>query len=372
MNHIHIDHSSDGDPPVATLTEPRRVLVVEDDEGMRKILRRTFQDAYEVHEAVDGEDGLARARELSPDVVISDQRMPRMDGVELLTRLKTELPRSVRVLVTGYDDYGPVVDALNAAGVHHYFEKPFHTADVRAVVDTMMRNLELEAERDALLAKLQASVEDLETSNAQLKVKETELNQTVESRTHELRESNDELREANLKLREMAVRDGLTGLFNHRTLVEHLDLEIARSQRYGRRFCLLFIDLDDFKGVNDQHGHQAGDAVLVGLSKLLRPGAEGMRRSDFVARYGGEEFCLMLPETPSEGGSVKAERLRKLVEQHDWSGEREGLDLKVTISVGVASFPDNADSADKLLGAADAALYEAKRGGKNQVVVAAR
>jgi len=352
------------------LRTQRSILVVEDDEGMRKVLHRAFQDHYVIHEAADGEEGLAVARRERPAVIITDQRMPRMDGVELLTHLKDELPHSVRILVTGYDDYGPVVDALNAAGVHHYFEKPFHTSDVRAVVDTMVRNLELEAERDALLARLQASVQELESSNARLKVKEAELSQTVDERTGALRESNNELREANLRLRELAVRDGLTGLFNHRTLVEHLDLEIARSKRYGRRFCLLFLDLDNFKAINDRLGHQAGDAVLVGLAELLRPGPEGMRRSDFVARYGGEEFCMILPETPLEGGGIKAERVRSAVEQNDWSGAHSALAGEVTVSIGVASYPEHGEEVDKLLAVADDALYQAKRGGKNQVVVA--
>ncbi len=348
--------------------EPRRLLLVEDESAVRRLMRRIFEDAYEVYEAADGREGLERAREIEPAVVIADQRMPEITGVELLSRVRDELPHTVRVLVTGYNDYGPVVSAVNAANIHSYFEKPFHRDDLRTVVDALVRNAELEAQRDLLLDRLREAVQILQDSNRELQAKEASLERTVDERTQQLIDTNRKLRSANRKLEHLAVRDGLTGLFNHRSLMEHLDLEVARSSRYQRQFAVLFLDLDDFKQVNDEHGHRVGDAVLRRVASLLQEGPQGLRRSDFSARYGGEEFCVILPETSLAGGVTKAERLREAVARQAWEREAEGLQAQVTVSVGVAAYPQHGGTAEALLEAADSALYTAKRTGKNRVV----
>lgn len=350
--------------------EPRRLLIVEDDRSVRRLLRRIFEDEYEVHEAADGQEGLARARELGPAVVIADQRMPELTGVEMLSRLRAELPRTVRVLISGFNDYGPVVDAVNAANVHTYFEKPFHRDDIRTVVDALVRTAELESQRELLLERLQQAVRGLQDSNRQLQAKEADLERTVDERTEALIEANRRLRETNAQLERLAVRDSLTGLFNHRSLMEHLDLEVARSARYRRAFSLLFLDLDDFKQVNDRHGHRTGDEVLRHVSGLLGNGSQGLRRSDFSARYGGEEFCVILPETSLDGGLVKAERICRAVQGYDWRAVKAELEQPITVSIGVASFPEHGETPSAILQVADEAAYEAKRRGKNCVVAA--
>lgn len=346
-----------------------KLLVVEDDERVRKMVRRTFIDDYEVYEAANGVEALEMALRVRPDVIITDQRMPEMTGVEFLARIRDELPNTIRVLVTGYTDYGPLVDALNAAAVHHYFEKPFHTVDLRTTVEVLHRTALLERQRDDLLGRLEESVTDLEGTNTLLRSKEVSLGSVVDDRTRELKASNAELVEANKRLRELSVRDGLTDLFNHRCLIEHIELEIARSRRYGREFSLLFMDLDDFKRVNDRYGHAAGDAVLVRVAELLMPSVDGLRHSDFAARYGGEEFCVILPETPLGGGQIKAERIRNAIEGIAWSELDPSVEIPVTMSVGVAAFPQHGDSVGSILDAADSALYRAKSGGKNRVVI---
>ncbi|MFH1812038.1 MAG: diguanylate cyclase [Pseudomonadota bacterium] len=351
----------------------QRLLIVEDDEALRQVLRRTFAPGYEVIEAVDGLDGLEQARAMSPVAVISDQRMPRLSGVEMLSQIKEFAPYCVRVLVTGYDDYGAVVDAVNAAKVHHYFEKPFHPHHMRTVVDALVHAAELEVQRDNLTARLSESVEQLEQANRALRESESSLSRLVDERTGELQQRNTELLEANRKLQDLAVRDGLTGLFNHRYLVEHLEMELARSQRYGRQFCLLFVDVDDFKRVNDSLGHQVGDAALCAIAEVFKPSsAKGLRQSDFTARYGGEEFCILLPETALDGGRIKAERLRQAVEQHPWSEVARDLDRPLTVSIGVSGYPEHGESIDSLLKHADRAPYQAKEMGKNRIVLAPR
>lgn len=348
----------------------RRLLLVEDEPELRRALRRVFSEQYDVHEARDGVEGLELAQRLKPEVVISDQRMPQMDGVEMLRRLRCELPRTIRILVTGYRDYQPVVRAVNTAHIHHFVEKPFNIDELRMVVGTLVRNAELEAEREELLEQLRSTVEQLEARNAELRRKESELAAQVAARTLDLRQSNEGLRRANDRLRELALRDGLTGLFNHRAFMEQLARELSRCRRYARPFSLLFLDLDDFKIVNDTHGHRVGDDVLRGVAELLCSGPTALRHSDFSARYGGEEFCVILPETSFDGGCATAERIRRGLEQFPWLERVPQLIHPLTVSVGVAGFPDHADSTEGLLEAADAALYEAKRSGKNRVAFA--
>jgi diguanylate cyclase (GGDEF)-like protein len=156
--------------------------------------------------------------------------------------------------------------------------------------------------------------------------------------------------------------DGLTQAHNRRFLLEFLDRELARHQRHRRPLSLLLFDLDDFKRINDDWGHLTGDAVLRELAELVRA---RVRREDCFARWGGEEFAVALSETDPEAARLFAERVRKLVEEHEFraNGER----LPVTISVGVATAPPDLRDAEAFLAAADALLYEAKRQGRNRV-----
>ncbi|MBK8482526.1 MAG: diguanylate cyclase [Proteobacteria bacterium] len=343
-----------------------RVLLADDDALLRRTLARALSHAFEVTEVEDGERGLALARELRPEVVIADQRMPKLNGVDLLAQLHDELPETTRVLITGFSDYAPVVEAINDARIHHYFEKPFHTVDLVTVVEALTRSRALERERDALLVQLEQSVAGLAQANARLAESEALLEQAVRERTAELRVANAQLELANAQLRELATHHGLTHLFNHTYLMEHLRLEVARGVRYQRAFSVLFVDLDDFKRVNDCHGHAVGDEVLATVARVLDAGAHALRRSDLAARYGGEEFCIVLPETPLAGALIKAERIRAAVEALRWPQP----ELSVTLSVGVASYPEDGTDERALLAAADRALYAAKQGGKNRVCAA--
>lgn len=165
-------------------------------------------------------------------------------------------------------------------------------------------------------------------------------------------------------LHELATRDGLTGLYNHRAFYTLLEAELARAQRFDRPVSLLLLDIDHFKRVNDTHGHLAGDAVLKGLGELL--GREA-RAIDRVCRYGGEEITVVLPETGLETAANAAERLRAAVAAQPFD-VNAAAPLRITVSIGVASFPAHADGAQALVAAADAALYAAKQNGRNRTV----
>jgi len=173
----------------------------------------------------------------------------------------------------------------------------------------------------------------------------------------------DKLAQSQALLRELSTRDSLTGLLNYREFQRQLTEEAERSRRYGRPFSLLMLDIDHFKAINDTYGHLAGDKALRGLAALIR--AE-VRPTDIVARYGGEEFVLVLPETDGPGALTLAERLRARVAGHAISVTADQT-ASLTVSIGLASYPDKTDSVQKLVSAADRALYAAKSAGRNRV-----
>jgi diguanylate cyclase (GGDEF)-like protein len=196
------------------------------------------------------------------------------------------------------------------------------------------------------------------------------------------------------RLEEQATTDGLTGLFNHRYFYERLNAEIARARRYELQLSLLMLDLDDFKHFNDLFGHQAGDRVLAEVGRIMR--AQLRNGVDIPCRYGGEEFAVILPHTPAPGAAVvgrrlsahvnailgagapgsageparlAGERLRRTIADTSFPGRRPDETAHITVSVGIADHPAQAADADGLVGCADAALYAAKRHGKNRVEV---
>ena len=164
----------------------------------------------------------------------------------------------------------------------------------------------------------------------------------------------------------LASTDPLTGCMNRRALHEQLERELDRARRYDLELTLLMIDMDHFKAINDTRGHLTGDSVLRQVGEILRHEA---RSVDIAARYGGEEFAIVVPDTAPDGGVVFAERLRAKVAARDFEpGGGSGGGLRVTVSIGVATYPmDGVETADAIIARADQALYRAKAGGRNQV-----
>ena len=166
----------------------------------------------------------------------------------------------------------------------------------------------------------------------------------------------------NARLYEMAVTDGLTKLYIRRHFMQRFDDEYKRASRYGHQLSLLMLDIDHFKRLNDTYGHQAGDKVLIEAAKIFK---RMVRSTDIVGRYGGEEFCVLLPETPTKGAIAIADRLRKELETS--SVYFTGIEIKVTISIGVSTFPRDADDPAELIRKADLSLYRSKEEGRNRV-----
>jgi len=186
-------------------------------------------------------------------------------------------------------------------------------------------------------------------------------------RTIETREKVKALEVKNRELSALSIKDGLTDLVNYRYFQECLKREVERSSRTGLPLSLIMIDIDHFKHVNDQYGHQTGDDVLARMSKIL---GEKRRINDIVARYGGEEFAIILPDTPCLAAAKVAERLRIRVASQTFVCREHRLSNEVTLSLGVASAPLNATDPERLVSAADIALYNAKRLGRNRVELA--
>jgi len=176
-----------------------------------------------------------------------------------------------------------------------------------------------------------------------------------------LRRSREELDERSRELERLSVTDLLTGLHNRRYLLDAFDKEIRRADRHERPFCVLMMDVDRFKQYNDTHGHLAGDEVLKTMGRVLQ---DAMRDLDVTARYGGEEFICLLPECDAKNAVLAGERIRTRLAQEDFVGG------PVTISIGVAEFPTHGETAGEVIGAADAALYEAKAAGRDRVMSA--
>lgn len=165
----------------------------------------------------------------------------------------------------------------------------------------------------------------------------------------------------------MLRQDDLTGLYNMRYLEVALDNELLRAQRFGSTFCLLFIDLDGFKSVNDQHGHASGSMVLKEVAQVLR---DAVREVDSPIRYGGDEFVVVLLGASSAKGLLVAERIRRHIEQKEFRLE-DGHVLHLTASIGVAAYPEHARDRESLLRMADETMYHSKKKGKNQVTMVA-
>jgi diguanylate cyclase (GGDEF)-like protein len=313
--------------------KPVRILVADDDESLRSVLKQVLNmDGYEVTLTASGEEALAAFKREPCSLIITDIRMGSMSGIMLLQEVKRLRPDTQVIIMTSNATLDSAITAIQA-GAYDYLTKPFDDiALISSVARRAVDKIRLIEENKSLLEKLKRKNEELEFVNTTLK--------------------------------ELTIRDGLTGLFNHRHFQENLALEVLRAKRYARTFSLIFLDVDFFKQYNDTHGHLHGDAVLVALSKLL---IAGIRTSDLAVRYGGEEFVLLLPETSKENAFTIAEAIREKIAAHPFPGRQAQPQGMVTVSMGIAAFPEDGSDSSTLLHRADEALYKAKNGGRNRV-----
>ena len=295
------------------------ILIADDEPLSRRLLQASLvRWGYEVEVAKDGEEALdVLLRDTAPRLAVLDWVMPRLDGLEVCRRARARAgaPYSYLLLLTSKEASSDVVAGL-AAGADDYLRKPFDAEELRARLRTGERILNLQAE---LLAAQDA-------------------------------------------LRVQATRDGLTGLYNRRAVLERLDEEMARARREGAELSVLLLDVDHFKRVNDQYGHQAGDEVLRELAARL---GSVLRTYDAFGRYGGEELIAILPGCGNAASVLVAERMRSAAASSPIE-TRTGA-VAVTVSIGAASCRSGQTDAAAIIARADAALYRAKNGGRNRV-----
>ncbi len=308
-----------GDPREAPLSGSRaRVLVVDDVESVREMMAEALRlDGHEVTIAASGEETLELSREIAFDVTFVDLVMPGINGLDVLKSLLQFSPDADIVVVTGFATIEVAVESMRL-GAADFVTKPFSNAHLQVVVSKVL-------ERRRLIKA--AKEKDYYKRLSRL--------------------------------------DGLTELYNHRFFHQLVDSEVARARRFGHKVSLLILDLDRFKEFNDRFGHPAGDVALKQVADLLR---KTCRKYDFIARYGGEEFAIISPGSGSSQASVLAERIRKRLSESAFA-VGDGV-AHLTLSVGIASLPDDAGAKKDLIERADRALYLAKDRGRDCVALA--
>jgi two-component system cell cycle response regulator len=287
---------------------PYTILSVDDDTEMASLLHEVVsQLGHTSITAVDGVDALEKLGERQFDIVITDIAMPRMNGIELTKRIKTDLEDVDVVVVTGYQDKYKYTDVIEI-GASDFISKPFNINELEAKINRIIRERELRAE-----------------------------------------------------LKRLSIRDGLTGLYNRRYFDENLKRETIRAFRQHYGLFLLLVDVDNFKDYNDQFGHQKGDDLLKELARLMM--LYSRDNVDSVYRYGGDEFAVIIPHAEPKQAMMVAKRLRSKFNASDLG--------PASLSMGMARLEGKLKSLEQdlenLLRAADQHLYMAKNNGGDQI-----
>lgn len=339
------------------MLESRRVLIVDNDNVSLKVMSAALEkEGFATTTASNPEDAIMHHRQNPFPVVIADIGLDSIDGISLLHYLKSLNDNTQVVLTT---DHAMLYTAVLAfrEGAYDYLVKPF---EVNELIPVIVRRA---FEKSMLISQNKTLIDELRSYNLELLSADNQNKRLI----HQLKQKNDELERANSVLHKMAFRDGLTGLFNYRCFRENLAKEVARSRRYGQLFSLIFIDIDHFKQFNDLNGHPAGDGLLMKVGEIIN---NLIRTSDMACRYGGEEFVVLLPSTPKDGALILAERIKAAIEYHPFAGAEKMPDQKVTASLGISTFPDDGEEDEIILEAADQALYNAKKNGRNAISMA--
>ncbi len=305
------------------MTEPetmQKILIIDDAKENIVVLSRLLKSQANIIFALSGEEGLKIANTSLPDLILLDISMPGLNGFEVLEHLKqSQNTAGIPIIfITGIPDAETEEKGLNLGAVD-YITKPFASAVVKARV------------------RHQLKLQRLTTA----------------------------LREANTRLTQLAMSDPLTGAYNRRYFLDALNKELERVQRYRHPSILMVFDIDRFKSINDNYGHDIGDKVIIEMVKIS---STMLRKNDTFSRFGGEEFTILLPETPLAEASQIANRLCMQIARTTIESSNKAVSF--TVSCGVTQLRDDDESPDTILKRADVALYQAKQSGRNQVVIA--
>jgi diguanylate cyclase (GGDEF)-like protein len=340
-------------------TYPKSSLLVVDDEPyILTTLAALLAADFEVLTANSAETAVEVFRRGPVDLILTDQKMPGMSGVQLLEWVREQSPRTVRLLMTGFAELEDAVDAINRGKVYRYLFKPWRADELLQVLREASRTFRLEEDLSRSHRENEQLLDELRRLNL-------DLEHRVQERTQKLEQANHELQQKNLMLEKLALTDPLTSLPNRRAMDRLAEAEIRRRARYPSSLALGLIDADHFKEINCQYLLPGGDQVLTDLARTL---GASVRTVDTVGRIGGEEFLVVAPETNLEGAIVLGERVRSAVEQAEFS--YKGQAIRVSVSVGFAVAEEGvATDFDQLKHMSAAALAEAKAAGRNRCVV---
>ena len=289
------------------------ILIVDDKAKNLQVLGTILsKQNYKIAAANNGERAIKIANTTLPDLILLDIMMPGIDGYEVCARLKKD-PRTKGISIiflTAKTEPEDIVKGFEAGAVD-YVVKPFNSTELLARVKT---HLELKISKDLLKIK-------------------------------------------NEQLRELAITDSMTGLYNHRYIIDSLSERITEAKRYRQLLSVAMLDIDYFKKVNDNYGHFFGDFVLVRISTIIE---ESIRKTDIAGRYGGEEYLIIFTNTDKKSALNTLERIRKSIEKEKWDKK----DLVITISGGLSELKD--EDYSKLIIKTDNLLYKAKKNGRNR------
>lgn len=303
----------------------RTILIVDDSPAIRQLIKTTVMNSGLFSNILEAENGMEALKvffKSKVDFIVTDVMMPGVDGYKFISAIKdSEAGKDIPVIMLSASRK-EVVDKIKGLkiGASDYVIKPFDGHELVARIHVFIK----------------------------------------------LKELQEELKEKNILLEKLSITDELTGLYNRRYFYDHISMHVALAKRHEYHIGCLMMDIDHFKNVNDTFGHAVGDKVLKKASKIM---ADKVREGEIVARFGGEEFIVCLCRADTEGALSAAERMRKSVENSNFS-EDSSNPLKVTISVGIAMFPQKGlNNADDIIKAADEALYHAKEAGRNKAIV---
>ncbi|HKG74519.1 MAG TPA: PleD family two-component system response regulator [Aestuariivirgaceae bacterium] len=303
--------------------EPGKILLIDNRNNLLARIKGTIGKRHEIKSLDDPQLALFEATENGYELIIVNLDFDNFDGLRLCSQLRSlERTRQVPILIiVDPDDHERLLRALDM-GVNDYLLRPVDKQELMARVNTQIK-------RWRYTEQLRSNVK-----------------QSIE----------------------MAVTDALTGLYNRRFMEKQLSALTLNAANRGKPLSLLVVDVDYFKSINDNHGHDVGDRVLQELAARLR---EGLRNLDLPCRTGGEEFIVVLPDTDKAVALRVGERVRKLIGAKPFNAGAKSGPLTITVSIGVASFEAAEDTMESLLKRGDEALYQAKREGRNRVIPAA-
>jgi len=311
--------------------KPMKVLVVDDDPTTVALLERYLLDSgYVVRSGADGADALRLIEEWRPNILVLDWIMPGMDGTDVCRQIRSatvEGTYTYIMMLTVHVEKQRIVEAFEA-GVDDFLSKPL--------------------DRGELLARMHAAARRIE------------LHEDLCDRERRAQRLGVRMEMMNHQLRQLAMTDDLTGLMNRRVANRRLNQAWSLAVRYHHSLSCALIDVDDFKALNDTHGHVTGDSVLMAVSSRLK---NLLRTTDGVCRYGGDEFLLFFPHQTADEAAYAGERILKAIAEIRPPADH----AQITLSIGIAQRGEGMLTFHDLIDQADRALYQAKRLGKNQI-----